>query len=83
MGQKFTPPFLFHHPDNQQTLKLHTFRAMKIKTTLCLIALTLAPTFALAGPGCDREKMNISASSCVEGTVYDAATGVCVPQTTS
>jgi hypothetical protein len=32
VGQKFTPPFLFHHPDNQQTLKLHTFRAMKIKT---------------------------------------------------
>lgn len=56
---------------------------MKIKTTFIAMTLALAPTFALAGGGCDREKMNISASSCVEGTVYDAATGVCVPQTTS
>ena len=56
---------------------------MKIKTTLIALTLGLAPTFALAGGGCNHEKMNISASSCVEGTVYDAATGTCVPQTTS
>lgn len=56
---------------------------MKIKFTLAALALALSPTLALAGGGCDREKMNISASSCAEGTVYDAATGTCVPQTTS
>jgi hypothetical protein len=56
---------------------------MKIKTTLVALTLSLAPTFALAGGGCNSDKMKISASSCVEGTVYDAATGVCVPQTTS
>lgn len=58
---------------------------MKFKTApLALTAaltLALAPTFALAGGGCNSEK--ISASSCAEGTVYDAATGTCVPQTTS
>ena len=51
-------------------------RAMKIKTTLCLIALTLAPTFALAGQGCDREKMQ-SASHCAAGQVWDAAQQAC------
>ncbi|WP_173861046.1 hypothetical protein [Tabrizicola sp. TH137] len=56
---------------------------MKIKTTFIAFTLSLAPTLALAGPGCDYEKTKISASSCVEGTVYDAATGTCVPQTTS
>lgn len=56
---------------------------MKIKTTLIALTLSLAPGFALAGGGCDREKMNISASSCAEGTVYDAASGTCIPQTTS
>lgn len=56
---------------------------MKIKTTLITLTLALAPTFALAGGGCHSEKTKISASSCAEGTVYDAATGTCVPQTTS
>ena len=56
---------------------------MKIKTTLIALSLTLAPTLALAGGGCNSEKTRISASSCAEGTVYDAATGTCVPQTTS
>ena len=57
---------------------------MKIKTTFIALTLSLAPTLALAGgAGCDYEKTKISASSCVEGTVYDAATGTCVPQTTS
>jgi hypothetical protein len=55
---------------------------MKIKTTLCLIALTLAPTFALAGPGCDREKMQ-SASQCASGQVWDAAQQACTPEVTS
>lgn len=57
-------------------------RAMKIKTTLCLIALTLAPTFALAGQGCDREKMQ-SASHCAAGQVWDAAQQACTPEVTS
>jgi hypothetical protein len=56
---------------------------MKIKTTLIALVLAAAPGLALAGGGCNSEKTNISASSCVEGTVYDAATGTCVPQTTS
>ena len=56
---------------------------MKIKTTLCLIALTLAPTFALAGgTGCDREKMQ-SASQCAAGQVWDAAQQACTPEVTS
>lgn len=57
---------------------------MKIKTTFIALTLSLAPTLALAGgAGCNYEKTKISASSCVEGTVYDAASGTCVPQTTS
>jgi hypothetical protein len=57
---------------------------MKIKTTLITLVLAAAPGIALAGGGgCNSEKTKISASSCVEGTVYDAATGTCVPQTTS
>ena len=56
---------------------------MKIKFALATVVLALAPGFALAGAGCDREKMNISASSCAEGTVYEPASGTCVPQTTS
>ncbi|MCA3453433.1 MAG: hypothetical protein IOC92_05680 [Rhodobacter sp.] len=55
---------------------------MKIKTTLCLIALTLAPTFALAGAGCDREKMQ-SASQCAAGQVWDAAKQACTAEVTS
>lgn len=54
---------------------------MKFKTALAALTLALAPTFALAGGGCNSDK--ISASSCAEGTVYDPATGTCVPQTTS
>ena len=56
---------------------------MKIKTTFIALVLAAAPGLALAGPGCDRDTTNISASSCAEGTMYDAATGTCVPQTTS
>lgn len=56
---------------------------MKIKTTFIALTLSLAPTFALAGGGCNWDKTNVTASSCAEGTVLDAATGTCVPQTTS
>ena len=56
---------------------------MKIKTTLAVIALMLSPTVALAAGGCDHMKSNISASACAEGTIYDAATGICQPVTSS
>lgn len=54
---------------------------MKIKTACAALVLALAPTLALAGAGCDREK--ISASACADGQVFDAAKGTCVPVTTS
>lgn len=56
---------------------------MKIKFAIATLALALAPGFALASGGCNSEKTQISASSCAEGTVFDAASGTCVPQTTS
>jgi hypothetical protein len=55
---------------------------MKTKTTLSVIALALAPTFAMAGAGCDRAKMH-SAAQCAAGQTWDAAQQACVPQTTS
>jgi hypothetical protein len=55
---------------------------MKIKTTLAVIALTLAPTLALAGAGCDAAKMQ-SASQCAAGQVWDAAQQTCTPEVTS
>ncbi|MEY4982714.1 MAG: hypothetical protein RIR62_980 [Pseudomonadota bacterium] len=56
---------------------------MKIKTALVAFVLAAAPGFALADGGCGAMKSKISASNCIEGQVYDAATGTCVPQTTS
>lgn len=56
---------------------------MKIKTTFIALTLSLAPTLALAGGGCNWEKTQQSASSCAEGTVYDVTSGTCIPQTTS
>ncbi len=55
---------------------------MQIKTTLAVIALTLAPSLALAGPGCDQAKMQ-SASQCAVGQVWDSAQQTCVPGVTS
>jgi hypothetical protein len=49
---------------------------MKIKTTLAAIALTLAPTLALAGGGCMFGKQQ-SASQCAPGQVWNAATQSC------
>lgn len=56
---------------------------MKIKTAIVAFVLAAAPGFALAEGGCGAMKSKMSASNCAEGQVYDAATGVCVPQTTS
>ncbi len=48
---------------------------MKIKTTLAVIALTLAPALALA-QGCEHTKVQ-SASQCAAGQVYNAETQTC------
>jgi hypothetical protein len=49
---------------------------MKIKTTLSVIALTLAPTLALAEGGCMFSKQQ-SASQCAPGTIWNAQTQTC------
>ncbi len=54
---------------------------MKLKTTLAVIALSLAPTLALAGGGCSDKE--ITASSCVAGATWDEAKGACVANPTS
>lgn len=52
---------------------------MTIKTTLAAIALALAPTFALAGPGCGGDKEHMTtASSCQDGYTWDEAKATCV-----
>lgn len=55
---------------------------MKTKTTLCALALSLAPTLALAyGCGGDRASP-VTAMSCADGQIYDAETRSCVDQLT-
>ncbi len=49
---------------------------MKIKTTLTVIALTLAPTLALA-QGCLHSKTQQSASQCAPGQIWNAETQSC------
>ena len=49
---------------------------MKLKLTV--LALLLAPSLAMACPAHEEQAM-----SCVEGSVYDAATGTCQPQASS
>jgi hypothetical protein len=57
---------------------------MTIKTTLAAIALTLAPAFALAGPGCEygTTKMQ-SVSQCAVGQVFDQTTQTCITAVSS
>lgn len=55
---------------------------MKIKSTLAVIALTLAPSLALA-QGCENHKVQQSASQCEVGQVWDSATSTCVAATSS
>lgn len=50
---------------------------MTIKTTLCVIALTLAPSLALANGGCMSNKVQQSASQCAAGQTWDQATQSC------
>ena len=53
---------------------------MKIKTTLAVIALFLAPTLAVA-EGCMHDRMDEAKLSCAPGTVLDEKTGTCVMTT--
>lgn len=57
--------------------------ATALTPALALALTLLTPALALAGPGCDREKTRQSAAACAEGTIRDAATGNCLPLTTS
>jgi hypothetical protein len=55
---------------------------MKIKTTLAVIALTLAP--GLASAYCNGDKMkDETAAACAPGQTLDAATGTCVASPSS
>ncbi len=57
---------------------------MKIRTTLAVIALSLAPTLALAGGDCHGMKAKeVTASSCMPGTTWDEATAACTANPTS
>lgn len=54
---------------------------MKTRTILCVIALTMAPTFAAAmGCGPDHREQ---VSSCAEGQVWNDTLATCVPGSTS
>jgi hypothetical protein len=55
---------------------------MQIKTTLAVIALTLAPTMSFAYCGGDKAKQE-TAASCMPGAVWDEATAACVTTPTS
>ena len=53
---------------------------MTTKTLVVALALTLAPTLALA-EGCNYGKLEQQAMSCAAGTTYDAGTKTCLPTT--
>jgi hypothetical protein len=55
---------------------------MKITVTLSALALALAPTLALA-QGCHDKAKDETASSCMPGHGWDAATQACVPTPSS
>lgn len=47
------------------------------------LAASLAPGLAHAGGGCNSRMHDTTASSCMEGSVWDGAKGQCVPQPSS
>jgi hypothetical protein len=49
---------------------------MKTKITAALIAVMLTPGIAFAT--CSGAKKDVTASSCKDGSVYDAAKGACI-----
>lgn len=55
---------------------------MKTKITAALIALMLSPSLAFA-MGCGSGHKNVTASNCIDGSTYDAATATCVPSPTT
>lgn len=55
---------------------------MRLKMTLAVLALSLAPSVAFA-MGCSGGHSDTASMSCAAGTAYDAATGSCVAQATS
>jgi len=57
---------------------------MKLKTTLAVLALSLAPGMALAEGGCSGYKAkNVTASSCIPGSTWDETKSSCVANPTS
>ena len=54
---------------------------MTIKTTLAVIALTLAPSLVFAQ--CSDKMKDETAASCAAGAVWDEAKGACVANPTS
>jgi hypothetical protein len=55
---------------------------MKIATTLCALALSIAPTLSLAYGCMGTKAQPVTAMSCADGQVYDAETRACVDQLT-
>ena len=55
---------------------------MTIKSVLAVIALAVAPSMSLADCMGDTATQ-AATSSCAQGSVFDTATGACVPQTNS
>ena len=55
---------------------------MPFRTILVALALSLAPTLALA-EGCHHATMQQEAASCAEGAVWDVEKGQCVLQPSS
>jgi hypothetical protein len=55
--------------------------AMKLKTTFAAIALSLAPTLALA-MGCGMDRTTTSASQCAVGQVWDQTSNSCITPVT-
>lgn len=53
---------------------------MTIKMILAALAVTVAPTLALA-QGCSHMKATEASLTCATGTTYDAATKTCVATT--
>ena len=56
---------------------------MPIKTTIAALILAAAPTFSFA-MGCNwGSHTDTTASTCIDGQVFDETTGTCVPVSTS
>ncbi len=55
---------------------------MTIRILTAAVLLAIAPSFALAMGGCNRDHINEQVSSCADGYVWDSAAGTCVEQVT-